>query len=88
MARLTVRLPSTLRDQLAALAKMEGVSLNQYIVYSLARHATWAWTMEEMPGLRVTEPRVDYGASIRDSEPTPEPVRHVQELIARDDDDS
>jgi predicted HicB family RNase H-like nuclease len=37
MSRLTLRLPETLHQQLAHLADSEGVSLNQYIVYALAR---------------------------------------------------
>lgn len=55
MARLTVRLPSTLHKQLTTLAKAEGVSLNQYIVYALARHTATAWTTEAMPALYVAE---------------------------------
>ena len=37
MSRLTLRLPESLHEQLADRAKREGVSLNQYIVYSLTR---------------------------------------------------
>lgn len=40
MSRLTVRLPNMLHAQLDALARGEGVSLNQYIVYALTRQAT------------------------------------------------
>ncbi len=35
MSRLTLRLPTSLHRQLESLAKAEGVSLNQYIVYVL-----------------------------------------------------
>ncbi|WP_034935295.1 toxin-antitoxin system HicB family antitoxin [Gloeocapsa sp. PCC 73106] len=37
MSQLTVRLPDSLHQQLLALAKKEGVSLNQCIVYILTR---------------------------------------------------
>jgi predicted HicB family RNase H-like nuclease len=37
MSRLTLRLPETLHRQLAAQAKREGVSLNQYVVYARSR---------------------------------------------------
>lgn len=40
MARLTLRLPETLHNQLAEQAKQEGVSLNQFLVYALAKVAT------------------------------------------------
>jgi hypothetical protein len=39
MGRLTVRLPQTLHEQLVQLAEQEGISLNQYILYALARQA-------------------------------------------------
>jgi predicted HicB family RNase H-like nuclease len=45
MSRLTLRLPETLHQQLARLADGEGVSLNQYIVYALARQTTLAYTV-------------------------------------------
>jgi hypothetical protein len=40
MGRLTVRLPDGLHQQLELLARNEGVSLNQYLVYALTRQAT------------------------------------------------
>lgn len=40
MRRLTLRLPDSLHDQLAAQARAEGVSLNHFIVYSLTRAVT------------------------------------------------
>ncbi|CUS03490.2 Protein encoded in hypervariable junctions of pilus gene clusters (fragment) [Candidatus Promineifilum breve] len=42
MARLTLRLPDTLHEQLQTLAEQEAVSLNHYIVYALTRQATLA----------------------------------------------
>ena len=46
MSRLTLRLPETLHQQLVNLAKGEGISLNQYIVYALTRQVTSAYTVE------------------------------------------
>lgn len=42
MARLTVRLPESLHKELEAQAEREGVSLNQYIVFSLTRSSSVA----------------------------------------------
>lgn len=39
MSRLTLRLPDSLHDLLAARAEEEGVSLNHYLVYTLTRAA-------------------------------------------------
>lgn len=39
MARLTVRLPESLHDILTRRAEEEGVSLNQYLVYTLTKAA-------------------------------------------------
>lgn len=39
MARLTVRLPETLKDNLAQRAEQEGVSLNQLLVFLLSQAA-------------------------------------------------
>ena len=49
MSRLTVRLPSTLHQQLVNLAQNEGVSLNQYIVYALTRQISSTYTVKEIP---------------------------------------
>ncbi len=40
MGRLTLRLPDTLHQQLVALAEEEGMSLNQFIVYTLTRQVS------------------------------------------------
>lgn len=39
MARLTLRLPESLHETLAERAQTEGISLNQYLVYTLTRTA-------------------------------------------------
>ncbi len=40
MARLTLRVPDSLRAHLAERARCEGVSMNQYVVFALSRIAT------------------------------------------------
>ena len=40
MGRFTLRLPKTLHTELNGLAKSEGISLNQYIVYALTQKTT------------------------------------------------
>lgn len=37
MARMTLRLPNTLHDDIARRADAEGVSVNQFVVYALSR---------------------------------------------------
>ncbi len=40
MARVTLRLPDSLHAALARRAREEGVSMNQYLVYTLSKAAT------------------------------------------------
>jgi hypothetical protein len=65
MGRLTVRLPGTLHDQLTALAEREGVSLNQYIVYTLTRQATLAYTVQAMPEEAMAQQRASFTALLQ-----------------------
>ena len=44
MSRLSLRLPDSLHQQLASQARHEGVSLNQYLVYLLARFTGPSYT--------------------------------------------
>ena len=55
MIRLTLRLPETLHQQLTHLAAGEGVSLNQYIVYSLTRQTTLAYTVAAVSDVEVKQ---------------------------------
>ena len=48
MAQLTLDLPDTLHEQLAASAQREGVQLQQYILYILARQTGSAYTVQVM----------------------------------------
>jgi hypothetical protein len=62
MSRLTLRLPDTLHHQLETLAKHEGISLNQYIVYALTHQATLAYTVQPVPEKAAAEQRAAYSA--------------------------
>ncbi|NOZ02904.1 MAG: toxin-antitoxin system HicB family antitoxin, partial [Deltaproteobacteria bacterium] len=50
MARMTLRIPDSLRNRLAAQAKKEGVSMNQYLVFALSRIMTADEVTEEKAG--------------------------------------
>ena len=65
MGRLTVRLPGSLHEHLAILAKREGVSLNQYIVYALTRQVSLAYTVEPVPTRRATQQRESFTALLQ-----------------------
>jgi uncharacterized protein YpbB len=65
MSRLTVRLPGTLHDQLTTLAKREGISLNQYIVYALTRQVTLAYTVQAVPEQARLQQRASYTALLQ-----------------------
>jgi len=57
MGRLTLRLPETLHHQLEDQARLEGVSLNQYLVYALSRHVAMAYTVTPLPEAAVRQQR-------------------------------
>ena len=65
MSRLTLRLPETLHQQLETLARQENVSLNQYIVYSLTRQATWASTLRALPETAVAQQPADFSVLLQ-----------------------
>lgn len=60
MSRLTLRLPQTLHHQLSHLAEGEGVSLNQYIVYALARQVTTAYSVRSVSKEEVDRQQQDF----------------------------
>lgn len=61
MSRLTLRLPESLHRRLAETADREGVSLNQYLVYLLARGSASAYSVRPVPDDEVREQREAYG---------------------------
>jgi hypothetical protein len=62
MSRVTLKLPETLHEQLERLARREGVSLNQYIMFALTRQAAMAYTVESVPEKEITTQRADFAA--------------------------
>ncbi len=60
MSQVTLRLPETLHEQLERLARSEGVSLNQYIMFALTRQATMAYTVDMLPEKEITKQRADF----------------------------
>ncbi len=60
MGRFTLRLPESLHQQLEVLARNEGVSLNQYIVYNLTRQAANAYRVYPVPQADVARQEEDY----------------------------
>jgi hypothetical protein len=65
MSRLTVRLPETLHNQLAAQAKREGVSLNQYVVYALTRQLTQSYTVQRLSEETVAQQHTQFSALLQ-----------------------
>lgn len=65
MSRLTIRLPEALHEQLSDMAKSEGVSLNQYIVYALTREVTLAYTVRPTSASEAAEQRAAYTALLQ-----------------------
>jgi hypothetical protein len=65
MGRLTVRLPESLHKDLSALARQEGVSLNQYIVYALTRQVTLAQSVQTVPDRELAQQRASFAAVLQ-----------------------
>ncbi len=84
MSRLTLRLPETLHRQLEVQAKREGVSLNQYIVYTLSRQLTQSYTGHAVPEeMVVAQQQAQFTALLRElGQASPEAIRAI--LAARD----
>ncbi|MGK7872683.1 MAG: toxin-antitoxin system HicB family antitoxin [Xenococcaceae cyanobacterium] len=65
MSRLTLRLPETLHKQLIHLAEGEGVSLNQYIVYTLTRQVAMAYAVRTVPEEEVNQQKQAFNALLQ-----------------------
>lgn len=77
MSRLTVHLPDTLYNQLAAQAKREGVSLSQYVVYALTQHLTQSYTVQRLSEETVAQQQAQFSALLQalgQASPTPLPA--------------
>ena len=65
MRRFTLRLPETLFQRLELLASGEGVSLNQYLLYSLAQHTARAYQVFPVSQDEIKKQREKYEALIK-----------------------
>ncbi|MEW5959812.1 MAG: toxin-antitoxin system HicB family antitoxin [Chloroflexota bacterium] len=63
MGRFTLRIPKTLHTELEVLAKGEGISLNQYIIYTLTQKVTAEKLAIEGQGL--TSEQVKFLANVK-----------------------
>ena len=66
MSRLTLRLPETLHQQLANLAEGEGVSLNQYIVYTLTRQVTLSYSISSVSEEEIQEQKRSFSSLLQE----------------------
>jgi primosomal protein N' len=62
MGQLTVRLPTTLHEQLRERAAHEGVSLNHYVLYALTRQVTLAYTVQPVSEAQQAEQKAAFTA--------------------------
>ncbi len=60
MGRFTLRLPETLHNELESLAQQEGVSLNQYIVYTLTRQVASTYTIQVLPEESIKQQKASF----------------------------
>ncbi len=60
MPRLSLRLPESLHEQLKEQAREEGISLNQYLVYLLARTTRSAYSVTAIPDEEVEDRKAAY----------------------------
>ncbi|VAW31924.1 hypothetical protein MNBD_CHLOROFLEXI01-3651 [hydrothermal vent metagenome] len=65
MRRFTLRLPETLYQRLELLANGEGVSLNQYLLYSLTQHASRAYRVYPVSKEEIKRQRAKYDELIK-----------------------
>lgn len=60
MAELTLQLPETLQQRLETLAENEGVPLHSFILYTLTRQASLAYTIEVKDAKAVAEQQANF----------------------------
>jgi hypothetical protein len=63
--QLFLELPKTLQQQLETLARSEGVSLSQYILFALTRQATLAYIVRAVPGNEIAQQRTAFSALLQ-----------------------
>ena len=64
MRRLTLRLPETLFHRLELLAESEGISLNQYLVYSLTQNVSRAYRIMPVPRAEIERQHTQFDEMI------------------------
>ncbi|MDZ7361809.1 MAG: toxin-antitoxin system HicB family antitoxin [candidate division KSB1 bacterium] len=60
MSQLTLKLPKTLHQQLETLARSEGVSVSQYILFALARQTAFSYHVQSLPEKNIAQQRNDF----------------------------
>jgi len=65
MSRLTLELPQTLHNQLTNLAGLEGISLDQYVIYSLTRQASMAYMVRATPEHIINQQKTSFEALLQ-----------------------
>lgn len=65
MTRMTIRLPETLHAVLQQQARREGLSLNQFILYSLTRQSAFASAIESLPAKQAIEQQARFNALLQ-----------------------
>jgi hypothetical protein len=65
MNQLVLELPETLQHQLETLARNEGVSLSQYILFALTRQATLAYTVRAVSENEIAQQRTAFSALLQ-----------------------
>lgn len=87
MGRFTVRLPDSLHTALEEHAQLEGVSLNQFVVYALTQQVKPAYTVQVVPAQEIREQRERYDALLERLGP-PDRQAAAAFLAQRDDNEA
>jgi len=66
MSQLTLNLPETLHQQLINLAASEGVSLNQYIIYSLTRQVSIGYSINSVTKEEINTQKESFSALLQE----------------------
>ncbi len=65
MSKMLIDLPDTLRSQLEGLAQTEGISIDQYILFALARQATFAYTVRQLPEDKIADQKASFAGLLQ-----------------------
>jgi len=60
MSKLLLKLPDTLYYQLESLARNEGVSVSQYIIFALTRQTTLMYAVQSVTANEAIQQRTDF----------------------------